>query len=96
VAADVEFAPLSAAQIEAYVATGEPMDKAGAYGLQGQSPLVHAVHGSYTAVVGLPLPATHRLLSAAGVTGLDDPEQTYLRWLHRHGKDAPPCPPTLP
>jgi septum formation protein len=96
VAAQVEFAALGAEQIAAYVATGEPMDKAGAYGLQSKNPIVRAVHGSYTAVVGLPLPATHRLLSAAGVRGLDDPEAAYLRWLQSYGKEAPPCPPTLP
>jgi septum formation protein len=97
VAAEVEFHPLSAATIEAYIATGEPFDKAGAYGIQGHGgALVRAVRGSYTAVVGLPLPATHRLLTAAGVAGLHDPTETYQRWLASQGKEPLPCPPSLP
>jgi septum formation protein len=97
VAAEVEFRPLADDEIAAYVATGEPMDKAGAYGVQGRGgALVRAVRGSYTAVVGLPLPAAHRLLGAAGVAGLADPAATYERWLHSQGKEPPPCPPTLP
>jgi septum formation protein len=52
----VEFAPLSAEDIAWYVSTGEPMDKAGAYGVQGlASRFVTAVHGSYSNVVGLPV-----------------------------------------
>jgi septum formation protein len=52
----VRFKPLSAEEIEAYVRTGEPMDKAGAYGIQGMGAfLVRSVEGSYTNVVGLPL-----------------------------------------
>jgi septum formation protein len=97
VAAEVEFHPLSAATIAAYIATGEPFDKAGAYGVQGHGgALVRAVRGSYTAVVGLPLPATHRLLTAAGVAGLHDPAATYQRWLASQGKEPLPCPPSLP
>lgn len=53
---DVRFKPLSAAEINAYVQTGEPLDKAGAYGIQGMGAfLVESIHGSYTNVVGLPL-----------------------------------------
>jgi septum formation protein len=97
VAAEVEFHPLSAETIDAYIATGEPFDKAGAYGVQGHGgALVRAVRGSYTAVVGLPLPATHRLLTAAGVAGLHDPAATYQRWLASQGKEPLPCPPSLP
>jgi septum formation protein len=52
----VRFRPLSAALIADYVSTGEPRDKAGAYGIQGiGSKLVVAIDGSYTNVVGLPL-----------------------------------------
>ena len=52
----VRFKTLSAAEIESYVRTGEPMDKAGAYGIQGMGAfLVKSVDGSYTNVVGLPL-----------------------------------------
>jgi septum formation protein len=97
VASDVLIADLSDAQIEAYVATGEPMDKAGAYGIQGLGGrLVRSVAGSYTCVVGLPLVAIHRLLSEAGYTELTDPTEAYMRWLDAQGKEPLPCPPTFP
>jgi septum formation protein len=97
VASDVAIADLTDAEIEAYVATGEPMDKAGAYGIQGLGGrLVRAVAGSYTCVVGLPLVAIHRLLSEAGYTGLTDPTEAYMRWLDSQGKEPLPCPPTFP
>ena len=52
----VEFRKLTDADIDAYVATGEPMDKAGAYGIQGGAAhMVLRIEGSYTNVVGLPL-----------------------------------------
>ena len=53
---DVEFKKLTAQEIEFYIASGEPMDKAGAYAIQGiGSFLVRAISGSYTNVVGLPV-----------------------------------------
>jgi septum formation protein len=53
---EVRFKPLSDAEIRAYVKTGEPLDKAGAYGIQGMGAfLVTSINGSYTNVVGLPL-----------------------------------------
>jgi septum formation protein len=53
---EVEFLPLSPAVIEKYVATGEPMDKAGAYGIQGYGAMmVKGVQGCYFNVMGLPL-----------------------------------------
>ena len=63
----VTMASLDAAQIRWYVATGEPMDKAGAYAIQGLGALlVETIAGSYTNVVGLPLPATARLVASVG------------------------------
>ena len=97
VASDVQIADLTDAEIEAYVATGEPMDKAGAYGIQGLGGrLVRSVAGSYTCVVGLPLVAVHRLLAAAGYTHLTDPTEAYMRWLDSQGKEPLSCPPTFP
>lgn len=66
----VTFAPMSAAQIAAYVDTGEPMGKAGAYGVQGRA-AAHISHlsGSYTGIMGLPLFETSQLLRAAGFKG---------------------------
>ena len=64
----VRFGPLSDRDIAWYVATGEPHDKAGAYGIQGRGALfIEAIEGNYSNVVGLPLPATRRLLAAAGL-----------------------------
>lgn len=52
----VKFSRLDGAEIERYVATGEPLDKAGAYAVQGRGALyVEAIEGSYSNVVGLPL-----------------------------------------
>jgi septum formation protein len=66
VTSDVTFAPLTASRIEWYVDTGEPLDKAGAYAVQGKGAvLVERVRGSTTNVVGLPLRAVMRLLRRA-------------------------------
>ncbi|NMM90234.1 septum formation inhibitor Maf [Rhodococcus sp. SRB_17] len=63
----VTFAALSPAQIAAYVATGEPLGKAGAYGVQGRAAaLIARIHGSYSGIMGLPLFETAQLLRAAG------------------------------
>jgi septum formation protein len=52
----VKLSPLEGSEIERYIATGEPLDKAGAYAVQGQGALyVEAIEGSYSNVVGLPL-----------------------------------------
>ncbi len=67
VVTDVLFRQLSAREIAAYVASGEPMDKAGSYGIQGLGGIfVKQLRGSYSAVVGLPLQETAELLSEAG------------------------------
>ncbi len=64
-ATDVEFYPLSDAMIREYIATGEPFDKAGAYGIQGRGGLlVRGVSGDYFNVVGLPVARLLRELSA--------------------------------
>ena len=53
---EVEMKTLTEAEIDAYIASGEPMDKAGAYAVQGRGAyMIRAVFGSYTNVVGLPL-----------------------------------------
>ena len=91
-AADVAMAAVSADEIAAYVATGEPMDKAGAYGIQGLGGrLVRQVTGSYTCVVGLPLVTTHKLLTTMGVIGLVDPVVAFNQWLADQGSIPPPC-----
>ncbi|MBB5322115.1 Maf family protein [Marinobacter oulmenensis] len=64
---DVTFRDLSDDEIAAYVATGEPADKAGSYGIQGRGGIfVSELKGSYSAVVGLPLQETADLLAQAG------------------------------
>lgn len=66
--AAVTLRRIAPAEIDAYWATGEPRDKAGGYGIQGVGgTLVRAVHGSYHAVVGLPLAETEELLVAFGI-----------------------------
>lgn len=96
VRSDVAFRPLSDADIAAYISTGEPLDKAGAYGIQGYGgTLVRQVSGSYTAIVGLPLHETWQLLTSAGITRLHDPVTAYHRWRAMQGKEREviPCTP---
>jgi septum formation protein len=64
----VEFAEISAARLRQYIASGEPLDKAGAYGIQGRAgAFVKHLAGSYTGVMGLPLYDTIELLESFGV-----------------------------
>jgi septum formation protein len=64
----VTFAPMTRAQIAAYVAGGEPMGKAGAYAVQGRAARhIARIAGSYTGIMGLPLHETAGLLQEAGV-----------------------------
>ncbi len=64
----VRMAGYGEADIDAYLETGEPLDKAGAYGIQGWGgALVAGYEGSFSNVVGLPLEETARLLAAFGV-----------------------------
>ena len=68
VTTNVEFAPMADTEIERYVKSGEPLDKAGAYAIQGgAAEFIAGIHGSYSNVVGLPLNATVRLARKAGV-----------------------------
>ena len=67
---DVDFYELSKSEIRAYANSGEPMDKAGAYGIQGKGAvLVKAIHGDFYTVVGLPLALCARLLGEFGLHG---------------------------
>lgn len=64
----VKFRKLSDEEIDAYIATGEPMDKAGAYGIQGYgATIVERIKGDYFAVMGLPLVRLVTLLGEVGV-----------------------------
>jgi septum formation protein len=68
---EVRMLPLSAAEIEWYVGTGEPLDKAGAYAVQGVGAMfIDSIHGSYTNVVGLPLATLFQMLRKAGIDPL--------------------------
>ena len=61
----VEFAQLSEPEISAYIASGEPMDKAGAYAIQGRAARwIPRIEGCYFNVVGLPLARLGRLFNA--------------------------------
>jgi len=65
VSTDVEFKELSDEEIDAYIRSGEPMDKAGAYAIQGRaSYMIRQIRGSYTNVVGLPMTELEELLAA--------------------------------
>ena len=65
----VRFTVLSKAEIDWYIRTGEPMDKAGAYGIQGLGALfIERIDGCYTNVVGLPLPLLYQLAKRAGLS----------------------------
>ena len=62
------FRELATREIEAYCATAEPMDKAGAYAIQGRAAVfIERLEGSYSGVMGLPLCETAELLEAAGI-----------------------------
>ncbi len=68
VSTDVEFKDISTSEINNYWLTGEPKDKAGAYGIQGiGGQFVKKISGSYSAVVGLPLFETSELLTELGL-----------------------------
>lgn len=69
----VHFDELFPTDVDRYVASGEPLDKAGAYAIQGRAAaFIRAVHGSVTNVIGLPLAEVRRMLVEAGF-GFDQP-----------------------
>jgi septum formation protein len=71
----VTFAPLDAAEIDAYIASGEPLDKAGAYGIQGVAGrFITRVEGCYFNVVGLPLVRLYTLVRSLGWTNEISPK----------------------
>ncbi len=68
VCTEVEFSPLTPEEIYGYIATGEPMDKAGAYGIQGiAGAFIRGIRGDYSSVVGLPLCPVYQALSRFGI-----------------------------
>jgi len=68
VSATVDFDQMSESEIADYVASGEPLDKAGAYAVQGRAAwFIRGIEGSYSNVVGLPLNALRRLLREMGL-----------------------------
>ena len=65
---DLHFRPLSEAEIDRYIASGDPMDKAGSYGIQGKAALfVEGIDGDYFNVMGLPLHLLGQMLKDFGV-----------------------------
>jgi len=67
VSTEVLFKPLSEGEIRDYIATGCPMDKAGAYAIQGGAVhFIRSINGSYTNVIGLPMTELYEMLQSAG------------------------------
>ena len=67
----MQFVPLTDADIDWYVATGEPMDKAGAYAVQGRAGMyVSRIEGSFSNVIGLPMHLVRDMLKKAGLMNL--------------------------
>ncbi len=82
---EVQMRTLHDSEIRTYVSTGEPKDKAGAYGIQGMAgSLVQAVQGSFTNVVGLPMHTTSTLLQEAGIAVPIDVADAYENWRLAH------------
>lgn len=76
-ASEVRMLPLTRSEIEWYVRTGEPLDKAGAYAAQGIGGMfIESIHGSYSNVVGLPLATLFQMLRRAGIDPLQHNERS--------------------
>ena len=72
---EVVFADINPETIKAYVASGEPMDKAGSYGIQGMAALwIKKISGSYSSVMGLPLYETGQLLQKLDIITVNNPQ----------------------
>jgi septum formation protein len=79
VSSQVSFRPLSLAEIDAYWASGEPLDKAGSYAIQGLGAVfVRHLEGSFSAVVGLPVCETAALLADFGIPCWQRPDPTSI------------------
>lgn len=73
---EVSMYPMPERWIRAYVETGEPMDKAGAYAIQGGCmPFIRGIHGEYTNVVGFPAARFYQELKKAGIDLLESEEE---------------------
>ena len=73
VLSDVEFFPMTQSEIKSYIATGEPMDKAGSYGIQEKGALfIKGIKGDFYSVMGLPVSELKRHLEICGFTCLID------------------------
>lgn len=91
--ATVTIRPLTASEIERYVSSGVPLDKAGAYAIQDQvSAVVEGLRGCYCAVVGLPLVRARKLLERAGVA-CAEPAETFERCRECPDREAMRLPP---
>jgi septum formation protein len=87
----VTMRELSAREIAAYVRTGEPQDKAGAYAIQGKGRrLITSIHGPYDNVVGMPMRLLTRLLGECGIAvPANNPDELQKTSQHRRRKPAP-------
>jgi septum formation protein len=96
---EVRMLPLDEGDIAWYVSTGEPLDKAGAYAVQGIGAMfIDSIHGSYTNVVGLPLALLFQMLRRAGIDLMRELGVGSRRSEIRRGEDklAPTPDPRLP